>query len=713
MTKIPAGAPGNPLGEWWQDIKRVFRILGVARISIMMVVFSWFTLFHVGQVKDAIVALGNFASPIQFVIFGLVGLVWAFMIWYWARVFYSIEYHKVPDLRSYEFEIIKHTPRILGAVSLLIIAFSFLNQAPLCQIQDQPNPIRIIGLAFIALAIIFLLLVYLRRKIFQLDSLPALHAALPEMNGLVCMEKLPGLTRKILYSSTIIALLLLIALISFPIRLTMILGDGVTTLLICLAIWLPILYWVRYCSLKLRFPLFLVLLIGMAVFSLFNGNKNIRFTDTPHRPRMNLSDFYQEWNQRTPGPKAVSGKADQRKPLIIVISEGGGIRAAYWSAKLLARIQSAYPKFREDLFGISSVSGGSFGAAIFAGLLKCNVHDQPPAKNELETKTAQIIGKDYLSPVIACMLTREVVQLLCPVPVASFDHAKVFENTWEYHWQKVMNDETFGAPFLSLWADHSGRAVPPLFINSTHVEDGNPVIVSPLDLNFSSGGNPARMLKLAQVGQESDFKIPKDFYDDINNTANDVPLSTASLLSARFPYVGPAGTILENNGKTIGLVDGGYFENTGSNTAYQILLTLKTWDEKQRSLADQETSNSPVRREELSIYRSKMKPVILYIKNGVETDEIQTSGRTMFYQLFAPLQTMLQVRDSHTKNALFRLKEFVDLYQGEFITYSLLAADHEPIEIPLGWALSKKAQQQIDQKVDMADIAGLKQYLGE
>ncbi len=708
MTTMPAGAAGNKLGEWWQNIKRVFRILGVARISIIMVGFSWFTLFHVGQVKDAIVALGNFASPIQFVIFGLVGLLWALMIWYWARVFCYIEYHKVPDLRNYEFEIIKHTPRILGVAALLIIAISFLKQAPLCQIKDQPNPIRIIGLTLIGMAIVFLLLVYLRRKIFQLDSLPDVHTALQEINGLVSMEKLPRLTQKILYSSTTIVIILLIALIIFPIQLTIILGDGVTTLLICLAIWLPILYWVRYFSLKLRFPLFLVLFIVMAVFSLFNGNKNIRFTDTPHRPRINLSDFYQQWNQRVPVPKAVSGKTDQRKPLIIVISEGGGIRAAYWSAKLLARIQSEYPKFRDDLFGISSVSGGSFGATIFAGLLKWNVHGQPPAKNELETKTAQIIGKDYLSPVIACMLTREVVQLLCPVPIASFDHAKVFENTWEYHWQKVMNDETFGAPFLSLWANHSGKAVPPLFINTTHVEDGNPVIISPLDLNFSSGSNPVQMLELAQVGQESNFK---DFYDDINNTANDVSISTASLLSARFPYVGPAGTIRENNGKTIGLVDGGYFENTGANTAYQILLSLKTWDEKQRSLSDQEKSNSPARQEELSIYRSKIKPIILYIKNGVETDDVQTSGKTMFYQLFAPIQTLLQVRDSHTKNALFRLKEFVELYQGEFITYSLKATDYEPIEIPLGWALSKKAQEQIDQKVDTTDITNLKQYL--
>jgi hypothetical protein len=237
------------------------------------------------------------------------------------------------------------------------------------------------------------------------------------------------------------------------------------------------------------------------------------------------------------------------------------------------------------------------------------------------------------------------------------------------------------------------------------------VIVSPIDLNLLSNGNSIRMLKLSQVGQESNFKIPKDFYVDIIHTANDVRISTASLLSARFPYVGPAGTILQENGRTIGLVDGGYFENTGANTAYQILLSLKTWDEKQRSASDPGKSSN--QQEALSLYRSQIKPIILYLKNGVETDNDQPSGKTMFYQLFAPIQTMLQVRDSHTQNALFRLKEFVELYQGEFITYSLLATDHEPIEIPLGWALSRKAQEQIDMKVDKTDITGLKQYLKE
>jgi hypothetical protein len=61
-------------------------------------------------------------------------------------------------------------------------------------------------------------------------------------------------------------------------------------------------------------------------------------------------------------------------PLFIVAAQGGGFYAAYHSALSLARLQDACSEFSDHVFAISSVSGGSLGAAVFTELLR----GQPP-----------------------------------------------------------------------------------------------------------------------------------------------------------------------------------------------------------------------------------------------------------------------------------------------------------------------------------------------
>lgn len=691
--------------QLWENIVRLYKILSVAGISIIMVFISWFTLFKVAQVTDAIIALGNFGSPHHFVIFSLISILWAFFVWYWARVFYYIEYHKrtvAPDRERTAFEnfekaMIIHTPRVLGAAALLIIGLAFLTQAPQCQDGDQNNPIRNIGIFLVILAFIFILFINLRRKIFHIKPLAELHDSLQSKKGIIPVNNLPGATQKILGSATVIVILLLVALIIWPIQLTVYLGDGVTVLISCLCIWLPLLYWIRYFSLKLGFPLFLPLAIVIAVFSFFNGNANVRLVKAPANQGTNIDEYYGKWIKGlNTVSQSVVGSNDQRTPMVIVLSEGGGIRAAYWSAQLMARIQKDYPRFRDYLFCISGVSGGSFGATVFDALL--DYYDRHPDstdlkqsdKSKMQQKITDIAGKDFLSPTIACMFTREAVQLLVPFPIESFDSANVFEETWEDTWRNnLKGDTTFSKPFHSLWQNQT-KSIPAVFLNTTQVENGYPIFVSHLQLRLKT--DQASETVFTSADTSPDLYLPRDFYNDlIKDISSDIRISTASLLSARFPYVSSAGTLTGKDGNNIGLVDGGYFDNIGSNTAYQVLFYLRYHN--------------------VTDYQTSIKPVIVYIKNGLQTPDGKTSGHTMLYQLFAPIDTLMQGRDANTNNDLLKLKQFVQLYQGEFITYSLQDGNNDPTNIPLGWALSRKAQLDIDNQVKQIGIGDLGKYL--
>ena len=57
-------------------------------------------------------------------------------------------------------------------------------------------------------------------------------------------------------------------------------------------------------------------------------------------------------------------------PVFVVSAQGGGLYAAYNTATFLARLIDLCPGFRRHLFAISSVSGGSVGAAVFASALR-------------------------------------------------------------------------------------------------------------------------------------------------------------------------------------------------------------------------------------------------------------------------------------------------------------------------------------------------------
>ena len=76
-------------------------------------------------------------------------------------------------------------------------------------------------------------------------------------------------------------------------------------------------------------------------------------------PRPELAAHFAQWQRQ----RAADG-ADA--PVIVVAAEGGGVRAAVWTAFALARLDDATcGAFGRRVYAISSVSGGSLGAAFY------------------------------------------------------------------------------------------------------------------------------------------------------------------------------------------------------------------------------------------------------------------------------------------------------------------------------------------------------------
>ncbi|WP_461330327.1 hypothetical protein [Bradyrhizobium liaoningense] len=273
----------------------------------------------------------------------------------------------------------------------------------------------------------------------------------------------------------------------------------------------------------------------------------------------------------------MAGRADKDQfdeyPVILVSAEGGGIRAAFFTAITLARIADRCPRMSNHIFAISGVSGGAVGAALFAAAMKawppdvgnsrCDLKARAPAI--YEEALAKVLQDDHLSPLLARMLFPDFAQQFLPFPVESFDRQMGLEFSLERSFRRVFGQDLLSRSIYNLRPDDAHPAVPYLFLNTTEVQSGRRFVVSPLFLQSPPFG-----------GAEDWHWLDWNFGP---------PVSAAAGVSARFPVFSPAGYSY-NNGLKARYVDGGYIDNSGAVSLSEIFTALYLLREE-KYLADE------------------------------------------------------------------------------------------------------------------------------
>lgn len=293
-------------------------------------------------------------------------------------------------------------------------------------------------------------------------------------------------------------------------------------------------------------------------------------------------------------------------PVYFVSAEGGGIRAAYWAALVLDRLDRSdhvAKDFSGHVFSISGVSGGSIGAAVWAVCRdKAGSADTP---QERESCIGALAQANLLTPLLSAWMFEDVLASViptslqigpvrCDTPGCGFlSRGHLFERSLEA-----------ALPALARPLVEQNKAAPYLFLNSTRVEDGSRAIASAL--RMSADVEPvgaARSLFPSSVDQLADI-------------ADTMPLSTAAHNSSRFTYVnaiGAAGKLSDRGFEPrYHLADGGYFDNSGGHTTADIIRAFT------RCLFHPanpcEIADTALREEA----RKRLVPQAIHIRNGVD-----------------------------------------------------------------------------------------------
>ena len=625
------------LGE---QIRVVLDVLFYTRVSVITT-FIGIAILAIAQGRDLAVGLADHYG--RAVVFLLAVWLWAMQNWYFARKILDRIYGESRGVDRWEQTVVNAVPRILGVTAFLCAI------AALWLVAENTAGYVYVATT-IAMMVVFILLVVYRRKLQK----RAARGNNIDFETLL-FQIMRGLSVFILIVFTCWAFL-------SPVSMGFTLGAGATAFIVMASV-VPVGTVMVYFTLKQRFPVVLSLLLIAAVFSAFNDNHAIRTLDTSPQ-RLTIDRAFDAWQQNNPG---------NEKQLVMVATAGGGIRAAYWTATVLGSIQDRYPEFRDKLFAISGVSGGTVGAAVFTSLLAQGPGLCDGNTDCYATDGQSVLSRDFLGPTVAAMLYPDFIQRLLPVAILP-DRAVALETAWEQSWNRSLPDRqgTFGGAFTKQWNNLDKNWLPLLLSNSTHEETGARVITSPLLIERS---------------------VFADAFDFFNIVPCDIPTSTAALNSARFTYVSPAGRL--NAGtcphpagqpglNNTHLVDGGYFENYGASSARDLLTWLagKAADENIR-----------------------LKPVVIQISNDsgipekVLSDHYQPSveSNSVLNETLAPITTIFNTRGARGIMELINLYRWtLHTHNGEPACFFHFRFYSDPGNEPaLGWVLSEKSQQWI------------------
>ena len=447
-----------------------------------------------------------------------------------------------------------------------------------------------------------------------------------------------------------------------------------------------------------------------------------------------------------------AGSSDEVEavPLIFVAASGGGIRAAYWTATNLERLDRSFGERYGDrcnpIFAASGASGGSLGLGVYV------VDD---LSSGAETAQGRLTA-DYLSPTIAWFLFADLVRpfvLWDGDGAQTVDRGEMLERAWATPLDPTESDRTIGnagrctADDSDAPADADGGGgagaddtepstmvslesglretwclgAPLLILNGTEVGSGCRFIASVLDNGDpAAAADPTAGTCLRPQTDGPPDSGPLGATIDLVDAlcpGEDITLATGALLSARFPFVSPSGRVpirscadggADAAGEPAFVVDGGYIDNSGASSVVQLWSDISTTIDEH---------NAPYVADEVSAdARPCIVPFFLQLDNGYDFTAATVSSRPL--EFIVPLQAAMASRGSREAEAKQIAAEIFSppTFSGALTARSgsrdvnrwfrVVPEAHPGIQAPLGWVLSDAAEADLDREADRQQQSG-------
>lgn len=445
-------------------------------------------------------------------------------------------------------------------------------------------------------------------------------------------------------------------------------------------------------SIRSSFNVMIILLAVAFLFGQYRDPYTVRFLDTDRSAlfasRPDTKAFLQKWFERRL-PLINHPDTSRNFPVYIVLSNGGASRAGRWTSSVLSVLQDTSfrqdsgDSFKDHILCIAGASGGAVGNCAFYGLLRAS-QEGAIRPDRLSRHARTFFQSDFLTYTLGRLLGPDIFRHLIPFNVPIYNRADALENAIASASEDVLLNDYFGTPVTEAF-DTTGT-LPALFINTTQVDNGMPGVIS--------------NVRLPENSQRQDVLSLVDSMGT-RYGKGDLRLSTAAVLSSRFPYVSPAGRVFDRY-----YVDGGYFDNSGAGTVLEFIHALNQFMEDSAHA-------------EIAKLRKRLTFHVLHITNSEIVPRPSKDIHPLTNDLFSPVLTLAGMQGASTSIGhgilAHAFKQFNADTANAMIVYSLYDETWDRARAggayeegyPMSWALSDYQLNRMDQALQRANRRNL------
>ncbi len=243
-----------------------------------------------------------------------------------------------------------------------------------------------------------------------------------------------------------------------------------------------------------------------------------------------------------------------RPVLVVVTADGGGIRAALWTASVLTSLEQRKPSLPKHVRLMTGASGGMLGATYWAATL---------TDGGEHFDGGALAGDGILDRVqtgaLSAVTSGLVFRDLWPPPLrVGRDRGTELERTWEKCCRRLAD------PIGSLRDGEEAGWRPSVVLSPMVVEDGRRLVISNLDLGALLSHEAATVASPADLSLSGCQAL-----ETWPEAAESLHLSTAVRLQANFPWVLPSTEVppFRQGEPPCRVVDAGYYDETGVDLA--------------------------------------------------------------------------------------------------------------------------------------------------
>jgi hypothetical protein len=327
-------------GNFFWHLGDIYHELKPCRFVFIVAIVGAIVFLGVEQGREVIRALAEpgvstgATDALRLTMFGVGLAIWSLASWYSARVLLYFDFpasHEAHPRRTGIWRRLhawlpRNVPRILGVAPMIIVGWSFLCARGSYE-SDPPPQLSYLGLLALGGGVVLYLFFVLRRRWIERRDLQAARQKYQQL------RELPRDSAAVLILMALLSLALCVIFIADPVYFAGAIGTG-AVLAFAAACWV---FWgsalVYFGSWK-RIPVITLIVLLVLISSLFNDNHDVRVVARDEFVRPTLRQALLDWNSQ------ITTKYPERPvhPLFIVATEGGGIRAAYWTITVLGAI---------------------------------------------------------------------------------------------------------------------------------------------------------------------------------------------------------------------------------------------------------------------------------------------------------------------------------------------------------------------------------------